>query len=105
MNRPIRFSGEDIEDLLATSYGQKQTFLVLSLLYPWVDYRNAFHLDHIHPQTAFTPKKLRQAGVPEGTSSFASPTTMKFRISRFWGTFRILRNLVCPSESGSQNNA
>lgn len=70
MNRPIRFTDEDIDDLLATSYGQKQAFLVLSLLYPWVDFRNAFHLDHIHPQTAFTAKKLRQAGVAEADIEF-----------------------------------
>lgn len=70
MNRSIRFSPDDIDDLLATSYGQKQAFLVLSLLYPWIDFRNAFHLDHIHPQTAFTPKKLRQAGVADADIDF-----------------------------------
>ncbi len=70
MNRPIRFTDEDIDDLLTTSYGQKQAFLVLSLLYPWVDFRNAFCLDHIHPQTAFTRKKLRQGGVPEEDVEF-----------------------------------
>ena len=65
MNRPIRFTEEDIDYILATRYGQKQVFLVLSLLYPWVDYRNAFHLDHIHPQTMFSGKKLKQAHLPE----------------------------------------
>ena len=63
MNRPIRFVADDLEDLITTRYGQKQAFLVLSLLYPWIDYRNAFHLDHVHPQSMFTPKKLKQAGV------------------------------------------
>ncbi len=64
MNRPIRFSSEDIDDLLSVRYGQKQVFLVLSLLFPGIDYRNNVHLDHVHPQTIFTRKKLLQAGVP-----------------------------------------
>jgi hypothetical protein len=70
MNRPIRFTEEDIDDLLAVDYGQKQAFLVLSMLYPWIDYRNAFHLDHIHPQSAFTRTKLKQAGVAEADVKF-----------------------------------
>jgi hypothetical protein len=65
-----RFTDEDIDDLLGTCYGQKQAFLVLSLLYPWVDYRNAFHLDHIHPQSAFTPKRLRQLGLADADVEF-----------------------------------
>lgn len=70
MNRPIRFVAEDLEDLISTRYGQKQAFLVLSLLYPWIDYRNAFHLDHVHPQSMFTPKRLKQAGVPQKDIDF-----------------------------------
>ena len=70
MKRPIRFADEDIDELLTTRYLQRQAFLALSLLYPWVDYRNAFHLDHIHPQSAFTPKRLRQAGVAEADIEF-----------------------------------
>jgi len=66
----IRFTEEDIDYILATRYGQKQVFLVLSLLYPWVDYRNAFHLDHIHPQTMFSGKKLKQAHLPEQDIEF-----------------------------------
>ncbi|MGA3136053.1 MAG: DUF262 domain-containing protein [Terracidiphilus sp.] len=70
MNRPIRFTDEDVDDLLATQYNERQTFLVLALLYPWVDYRNLFHLDHIHPRSMFTRKALRQAGVVEADIEF-----------------------------------
>ncbi len=70
MNRPIRFTDEDLEDLLAIQYGERLSFVALALLYPWVDYRNLFHIDHIHPRSMFTRKALRKAGVPEGDLEF-----------------------------------
>ena len=70
LNRPIRFTNEDVDDLLAIRYGERQSFLVLSLLYPWIDYRNLFHVDHVHPRSLFNRNALRKAGVPEGDVEF-----------------------------------
>jgi hypothetical protein len=70
LNRPIRVNDDDIDDLLTYRYGERQSFLVLSLLYPWIDYKNLFHLDHVHPRSIFTTKSLKKAGVPESDIEF-----------------------------------
>jgi len=64
-NKTLIFSDEDIENLLYYKYGQGFTFSVLSLLYPSLDYRNLFHVDHIFPKSQFTKSKLRKRGIPE----------------------------------------
>ena len=46
-------------------YGNGVTFALLSLVFPFVDLNNQFHVDHIFPKSRFTEKKLRDAGVPE----------------------------------------
>jgi hypothetical protein len=60
----------DLEDLLDGRYGEKQTFSVLSMLYPWLDYRNLFDQDHVHPRVQFTRKKLQEHGVPPDEIEF-----------------------------------
>ena len=44
-------------------YGDGLTFALLSLLFPFVDLRNQFHVDHIFPRARFTENKLRATGV------------------------------------------
>lgn len=61
----MRFTEEELQDLLDSSYGDKRTFALLALLYPFVDFKNIFHADHVFPISRFTPAKLRRAGVPE----------------------------------------
>lgn len=56
--KSLIFSDDDIKTLLDYKYNQKHTFTVLSLLYPTLDYRNMFHMDHIFPKSMFTWKKL-----------------------------------------------
>jgi len=63
-NKTLVFSDEDIENLLRYKYGQGFTFSVLSLLYPNLDFRNIFHIDHIFPKSQFTKKKLKERGIP-----------------------------------------
>jgi uncharacterized protein with ParB-like and HNH nuclease domain len=63
--KSILFSDEDIDSLLDYKWGQNYTFAVLALLYPTLDYRNKFHVDHIFPRSIFTPKRLNKQGVSE----------------------------------------
>lgn len=56
---------EEIEELADLRYGDKRTFVLLSLIYPFVDLNNQFHVDHIFPSTRFTTVKLRKENVPE----------------------------------------
>lgn len=62
-NKTLLFSEEDIDNLLRYSYGQGFTFSVLTLLYPSLDFRNIFNIDHIYPQSLFTSSKLNKRGL------------------------------------------
>ena len=46
-------------------YGDRRLFPLLSFLFPFIDLRNHFHIDHVFPTSRFTAKKLRGAGIPE----------------------------------------
>jgi uncharacterized protein with ParB-like and HNH nuclease domain len=61
---------DDVENLLRHGYGNGYTFSVLALLYPTLDFRNRFHIDHIHPRSKFTKPKLRQRGVRDTDIDF-----------------------------------
>ncbi|OGO20597.1 MAG: hypothetical protein A2144_02835 [Chloroflexi bacterium RBG_16_50_9] len=69
--KTMRFGEEEIEDLLSAKYGGRYTFLVLSLLYPNLDYRNQFHQDHIYPKSFFTSRRrLTSKGIPQENQDF-----------------------------------
>lgn len=56
----------EIERILSHQYQGRYTYLVLSLLYPDRDWKNAvFHEDHIFPQSEFQVRKLRKRGYDE----------------------------------------
>lgn len=66
----------EIEQILKYQYQGRYTFLVLSLLYPNRDWKDAiFHEDHIFPQSEFKGGSLKKRGysdtkIVEYTSSF-----------------------------------
>jgi len=68
--RSLVFTEDDVENLLRYQYGKGYTFSVLALLYPTMDFKNKFHIDHIHPRSAFTKPKLRQMGIEEDNIDF-----------------------------------
>jgi Protein of unknown function DUF262 len=61
--KSLRFEHEEIEDLVETQYGKGRAFVLLALLYPGIDVRNEFHVDHVFPRSRFTAKRLEQAGI------------------------------------------
>ena len=63
--KSMRFDDEEIDDLLDVGYGTNRAFLVLSLLYPTLDFKNLFHMDHIYPRSLFTPTRLSSRCIPE----------------------------------------
>lgn len=64
--RPLVFEDEELEELADMRYGNPLTFALLSLIFPFVDLRNQFHVDHIFPRSRFTERRLCSAGVPRG---------------------------------------
>jgi hypothetical protein len=61
--KSLRFEPEEIEDLVGTQYGKARAFALLALLYPGIDVKNEFHVDHVFPRSRFTRTKLEQAGI------------------------------------------
>ncbi len=64
--KSLVFANEELEELADMQYGNKLTFALLSLLFPFIDLSNHFHVDHVFPTARFTDRKLRVAGVPDG---------------------------------------
>ena len=68
--RSLACTEDDVENLLSHKYGQGYTFSILALLYPSLDFRNKFHIDHIHPRSQFTKPKLRHRGIRDADIDF-----------------------------------
>ena len=61
--KSMAFDEAQLEGLLGYQYGQPYTFTVLTLLYPWLNFENHFHIDHIFPRSMFTEKELERRGL------------------------------------------
>jgi len=65
IGKSLEFAPTEVDELLEVKYGGQRTFPVLAMLYPGLDLSKAFHEDHVFPRSRFTPKRLRDAEVPE----------------------------------------
>ncbi len=63
--KTLVFEEEEIEELVDMQVGNRMTFALLSLLFPFVDMRYQFHLDHVFPSARLTERQLQRAGVPD----------------------------------------
>ena len=63
--KSLAFEDEELEQLADMRYQNQLTFALLSLLFPFVDLRHQFHVDHIFPKARFTAPRLKRAGVPD----------------------------------------
>ncbi len=79
--KSITFSEDDIQTLFDNWYGNAYTFSILALLYPTLDFRNKFHVDHIFPKSLFTRRKLEKLAISDD------------KIEIFIGEFNLLANL------------
>ncbi|HWA22124.1 MAG TPA: DUF262 domain-containing protein [Caulobacterales bacterium] len=83
-----RLTDAEIDRLLGSAYQQRYTGLVLSLLYPDRDWKDAvFHEDHIFPQSQFKPGLLKRRGYDEA------------KIQSFMSKYNLLANLQLLTES------
>ena len=77
IKRPSTLSGEAIDSAMGIRYGQKLTFLILSLLYDDQSWGATPHqIDHIFPQSRLTRKALMGLNIPysrvEGLLDYAN---------------------------------
>jgi hypothetical protein len=63
--KSLTFTQEELEELADMKYGSRDLFGLLTLLFPFVDTRNQFHIDHVFPTAAFHARKLKQLGLSE----------------------------------------
>ena len=63
INKSLSFDEDEIENLFFYSYGGSYAFPTLALIYPTLDFKNKFHLDHIFPKSLFTRSKLIRRGI------------------------------------------
>ena len=61
--RSLVFEDEELEELVDMQYSNRLTFALLSLIFPFIDLRNQFHVDHVFPKARFTEQSLKTAGV------------------------------------------
>ncbi len=63
-NKSLKINEENIDEFLEYKKGNN-SFFVLSMLYPHLQYKNVkFHQDHIHPDSRFTNAKLKLVEIP-----------------------------------------
>ena len=62
--KSLVLTDQDIDGLLSTSYGKRNTWLLLSLIYP-VSWTNPSHVDHIVPRARLTESKLKKLGISQ----------------------------------------
>lgn len=70
--KSLTFEPAEVDDMLSMEYGDKRTFCLLSLLFPFVDLKNQFHMDHVFPISRFTKAKLKKAGIDESQADALS---------------------------------
>jgi hypothetical protein len=63
--KSLTFTNEEVEELADMKYGSRDLFGLLTLLFPFVDTRNQFHIDHVFPTAVFHARKLKQLGLSE----------------------------------------
>jgi len=75
---------------------------MLSLLFPFVDVRNHFHIDHIFPKSKFTKPKLRKAGIPDNDIDEFLEMVNGLPTFSYWKELRILRSSRPCQPTGSK---
>ncbi|WP_419883965.1 DUF262 domain-containing protein [Peribacillus sp. B-H-3] len=68
--KSFSFNEDEIYNLLTYEYGQKHTYSILALLYPSLDFRNKFHIDHIFAKSLFTKRNLSKKGLSQDRVEF-----------------------------------
>ena len=61
----LTFSDDEIDDLTEIKYEDKRSFSLLSLIFPHLDLRQQFHIDHIFPKDRFKIRNLRKCNLGE----------------------------------------
>ena len=64
-DKSLEFTDEQIQDLADLRFSDRRIFLLLSVLFSFLDLEHHFHVDHIFPRARFSDDILTTAGIPE----------------------------------------
>lgn len=70
--KPLAVTDALVDDILSLEYGKARTFAVLAALFPHIDTRNQFHVDHVFPAAQLDRKGLRRQRNADGTPKFSA---------------------------------
>jgi hypothetical protein len=101
LGKSLRFDVEEIEDLVETSYGNRRVFPLLALLYPGIDVRNQFHIDHVYPRSIFTRKQLAGLTQADGTPVTSEWTEMVIDQSNRLANLQLLEGPINESKQAT----
>jgi len=62
--KSLLFTDEEIGELVEKQYGDQRLFAMLALLFPFVDVRNHFHIDHVFPKVSLHEAETQEDGSP-----------------------------------------
>ena len=62
VGKSLRFDPQTVDELTNSSYGQPDTFALLSIVYGHVDPSKTYHVDHVFPRDRLRRDRLREAG-------------------------------------------
>ena len=97
--RELEFNDEEVEDLADMRYGNRLTFALLSLLFPFVNLRDNFHVDHIFPAARLTDRRLKEACVAEEkVPCFRERKDGLANLQLLQGAVNTEKNATMPSE-------
>lgn len=96
----IEFSQEEIEDLADMGISDRRIFPLLALLSPFIDLQHHhFHIDHVFPNSRFTPTRLRNAGVgDEHHQAFADHANRIANLQLLDGEINLEKRARLPTE-------
>ena len=63
--RELVFNDDEVEELADMEYQNPRVFAILSLIFPFLDSGELFHVDHIFPLAQLSKRKLRDAQIQE----------------------------------------
>lgn len=98
IGKSLEFAATEVDELLEVKYGGQRTFPVLAMLYPGLDLSKTFHEDHVFPRSRFTPKRIRDAGVPaEQVDMFRDAVDRLPNLQLLGGTANIEKQAALPA--------
>lgn len=97
--KSLHFTDEEIGELVEMQYGDKRLFAMLALLFPFVDVKNHFHIDHVFPKSRFSRPKLKKANVTESDlDDFQEMANGLPNLQLLEGTENVEKLALMPSE-------